>query len=157
MKINKIFLKMILIALVATIGFVAAEDATIGPYTFTIPDGYTIATQTDDTIAMQLDANNALSFATGISDDIESSKQTLISQGQELISEEEIDFNNMHFNIQAFKTDKDGTTLYSYNYICLSDDGNFVLTVVTDNADFDSDLNAEDNVAGTLLGSLSTS
>ena len=154
MKFNKIFLIMLLVAVVATVGFVAAEEATVGAYTFTIPDGYTIATQDDTTIAMQLDANNALSFATEVSDDIESSKQAFIDQGKELIAEEEMDFNNMHFNLQAFKYDQAGTTLYAYNYICLSDSGNFVLTLVTDNAEFDYDLNSEGNPAGTLLSSL---
>ena len=67
MKISKTFLLFITVILVASVGIVVAEDATVEPYTFTIPDGYTIATSDDTTCAMQKDEYNAISFATGVS------------------------------------------------------------------------------------------
>ena len=157
MKFNTKILLLITLVFVASVGVAVAEDATVSPYTFTIPDGYTVATATDTTCAMQKDATNAVSFATEVSDDIESAKQTFIDQGQTLIDEQEITYNDMSITLQAFSADKDGTTLYSYNYIMLSESGNFVVTVVTDNADFNSDLNTatgEDNPAVTIFDTI---
>ena len=157
MKFNTKILLLITLVFVASVGVAVAEDATVSPYTFTIPDGYTVATATDTTCAMQKDATNAVSFATEVSDDIESAKQTFIDQGQTLIDEQEITYNDMSITLQAFSADKDGTTLYSYNYIMLSESGNFVVTVVTDNAEFNSDLNTatgEDNPAVTIFDTI---
>ena len=157
MKLNTKILLLITLVFVASVGIAVAEDATVSPYTFTIPDGYTVATTTDTTCAMQKDAAHAVSFATEVSDDLESAKQTLIEQGQALIDEQEIKYNDMDITLQAFSADKDGTTLYSYNYIMLSESGNFVVTVVTDDPNFNSDLNsanAEDNPAVTIFDTI---
>ena len=81
-KFSKAFLLLIALVFVAGVGVVMAEDATVEPYTFTIPDGYTIATSDDTTCAMQKDEFNAISFATGVSDDLEGAKQNLIDQGK---------------------------------------------------------------------------
>ena len=53
--------------------------------------------------------------------------------------------------------DNGGTRLYVYNYIMLSADGNFVVTLTTDNADFDSDLNSEDNPVKTIFDTVQVS
>ena len=154
---NTKVLLLITLVFVASVGIVAAEDATVAPYTFTVPDGYTIATTTDTTCAMQQDDIHAISFATGVGEDLEAAKQNFIDQGQQLIDEKEMKYNDIDINLQAFSVDKDGTLLYSFNYIVLSDDGNFVVTVVTDDAEFNSDLNtanAEDNPAVTIFDTL---
>ena len=78
MNFNKKFLFLIALVFIASVGIVAAEDATVEPYTFTIPDDYTIATSDETTCAMQKDQFNAISFATGVSDDIEGAKQNFI-------------------------------------------------------------------------------
>lgn len=154
MKFNKVIILLITLALIASVGVVVAEDATVEPYTFTIPDGYTIATSDDTTCAMQKDEFNAISFATGVSDDLEAAKQTFIDQGKTLLQEENMNYNDMDIVLQAFSTEAGGTTLYVYNYVMLSADGNFVVTVTTDDADFDADLNSQDNPAATIFDTI---
>jgi hypothetical protein len=154
MKFSKILLIMAIITLIASVSFVAAEEATVGPYSFTVPDNYTIAEQKDNFISMKIDENNALSFSTDVDDDIEKSKQAFIDQGQKLITEAEMDYDDLHIYLQAFEIEKDGQTLYTYNFIYLSKDGNFVVTYVTNDTDFDYDLESEDNPVGNFLSSL---
>ena len=154
---DKKFLFLITLVFIASVGIVSAEDATVEPYTFTVPDGYTIATSDDTTCAMQKDEYNAISFATGVSDDLESAKQNFISQGKNFIKEETQNYNDMDITLQAFSTEAGGTTLYVYNYVMLSEDGNFVVTVTTDDADFDSDLNSEDNPAKEIFDTVQVS
>jgi hypothetical protein len=154
---NKKFLLLISLVFIATVGIVVAEDATVEPYTFTVPDGYTIATSDDTTCAMQKDNIHAVSFATGVGEDLEAAKQTFISQGKDFIEEKDLQYNDMDITLQEFSTDAAGTTLYTYNYIMLSEDGNFVVTVVTDDANLDSDLNtanADDNPAVTIFDTI---
>ena len=150
MKFNKVFLALIILIFVSSIGMAVAEDASIAGYSFTVPEYYTILNATDDLIVMQMDDYNVINFATGVQDDIEISKQTNIDNGWELINEDTIDYNDISINLQSFV--KDG--LYSYNYIVLSEQGNFVVTVVTNNADFDADLESEDNPAKIIFDSL---
>jgi hypothetical protein len=142
------------LVLVAGVGIVAAEEATVEPYTFTIPDDYTVATSDDTTLAMQKDEYNAISFATGVSDDLEAAKQSFIDQGKNFIEEDNLEYEGMDIVLQAFSTDVGGTTLYVYNYVMLSADGNFVVTVTTDDADFDSDLNSDDNPAKVIFDTI---
>ena len=92
MKFNKIFFVLLALVLVSSIGIAVAEDASVGPYSFTVPDGYTIANSADDSVSMQLDDNNAITFATGVSDDIDAAKENFLSQGKELIEEDTLDY-----------------------------------------------------------------
>lgn len=157
MKLSKKFLLLITLVFVASVGIVAAEEATVAPYTFTIPDGYTIATADDTTCAMQKDNFNAISFATGVTDDLESTKQTFIAQGKTLLKEEEMEYNGLNITLQAFSTEIDGNTLTAYNYVALTEQGNFVVTVTTDDANFDTDLNSDSNPAKVIFDSLQAS
>ena len=157
MKISKTFLLLITLVFVASVGIAVAEDATVAPYTFTVPDGYTIATSDDTTCAMQKDPNNAVSFATGVGDDLEAAKQTFIDQGKTFLEEDTLNYNDIDITLQAFSVDADGTTMYTYNYVVLTDEGNFVVTVATDDPDFDSDLNSDDNPAKVIFDTIQTS
>jgi hypothetical protein len=47
-----------------------------------------------------------------------------------------------------------GTNISSYNYVVLSDEGNFLVTVSSDDPNFDTDLKAEGNVAGEIFTTL---
>ena len=152
MNFNKIVILLITLAFVASVGVVAAENASVGPFTFTVPDGYTVVNTTDNLVVMQKDANNVVNFATGVGDDIESSKQSLIAEGNELIEESTLNYQNMEINLQAFKFNNG--QMLSYNYILLSDDGNFAVTVVTDDTNFDGDLEAEGNPASIIFDSV---
>lgn len=154
MNFNSKLLILITLVFIASVGIVVAEDATVEPYTFTVPDGYTITTSDDTTCAMQKDEKNAVSFATGVSDDLEAAKQNFIDQGKTLIKEESMNYNDFNITLQAFSTDADGTTLYAYNYIVLSEDGNFVVTVATDDEQFDSDLKSDDNPAKIIFDTI---
>jgi hypothetical protein len=157
MKLSKTFLLLIALVFVAGVGIAVAEDATVEPYTFTIPDDYTIATFDDTTCAMQKDEYNAISFATGVSEDLEAAKQTFIDQGKTFIEEKDLTYNDMDITLQAFSTEAGGTTLYVYNYVMLTEDGNFVVTVTTDDADFDSDLESDDNPAKVIFDTIQVS
>ncbi|WP_407414851.1 hypothetical protein [Methanobrevibacter sp.] len=154
MKFSKTFLLLITLVFVASVGMAVAEDTTVAPYTFTIPDDYTIATADDTTCAMQKDESNAISFATGVGDDLEAAKQTLIDQGKTFISEESMEYNGYDVTLQAFSVDINGNTLYCYNYAVLTESGNFVVTVTTDDANFDTDLNSDSNPAKVIFDSL---
>lgn len=149
MNFNKFFAIFIMFAMVASIGFVVAEDATVGNYTFEVPEGYNILNTTDNLVVMQMDDNNVVNFATEVNDDIESARDGQVAQGNELITEDTINYNDIEINLQAFKVA--GSDLVSYNYIVLSEDGNYAITVVTDNADFDGDLESEGNPATTIF------
>ena len=154
MKFNKAIILLISLALVASVGIVVAEDVTVNPYTFTVPDGYTVV-QSDDTIcAMQKDEFNAISFATDVTDDLESAKQSLIDQGKTFINEQEINYNDNNITLQVFSADVNGNTLYVYNYVMLSDDGNFVVSYSTNDAEFDGDLNTEGNPVSTIFDTI---
>ena len=153
-KFSKAFLLLIALVFVAGVGVVMAEDATVEPYTFTIPDGYTIATSDDTTCAMQKDEFNAISFATGVSDDLEGAKQNLNDQGKTFLKEDELEYNGMNITLQAFSAEADGTVLYVYNYVMLTEDGNFVVTVTTDDASFNDDLHADSNPAKVIFDTI---
>lgn len=137
--------------LISAVGVAVAEDATVGAYTFTVPDGYSIIQSEDNLVVMQMDEKNVVNFATEVGDDINAAKENLISQGNELTGEDTLNYNDMEINLQSFKT---SAGLYSHNYIFLGDNGNFAVTVVTDNADFDTDLAAEGNPATTIFDSV---
>ncbi len=96
MKISKKILILLSLVFIASVGVAVAEEATVTPYTFTIPDDYTVAKSDDTTCAMQKDDNNAISFTTGVDEDIEASKQNFIAQGQTLIDEKTIEHNGMN-------------------------------------------------------------
>jgi hypothetical protein len=154
MKFSKTFLLLITLVFVASVGMAVAEDTTVTPYTFTIPDDYTIATADDTSCAMQKDEFNAISFATGVGDDLEAAKQAFIDQGKTFISEESMQYNGLDITLQAFSVDVNGNTLYCYNYVALTESGNFVVTVTTDDANFDTDLNSDSNPAKVIFDSL---
>ena len=154
MKLSKTFLVLVTLILVAGIGAVVAEDATVEPYTFTVPDGYTIATSDDTTCAMQKDEFNAISFATGVGEDLEAAKQTFIDQGKTFVEEDNIEYNGINSTLQVFSVDADGTTLYIYNYVVLTEEGNFVVTLTTDDADFNSTLESQDNPVASIFDTL---
>ena len=130
MKLNKLFVALILLIFVSSIGMAAAEEASVAGYTFTVPEGYTIHETTDDSVVMQMDDNNAIVFSTTVGDDLEAAKQNFIDQGKELLEENVQDFNGLEVNLQAFSVP--GTELNSYNYVVLSDDGNFLVTISSD-------------------------
>lgn len=154
MRFTETFLVLMALALAACAGTVAAEEVSVGPYTFAVPDGYAVASDTDLVIAMKQDEYNSITFATEISDDIEASKQVLINKGYAFIDEEEMEYSGYNTTLQKFSYKADGTTLYSFNYIELIDSSNFVITLVTDNPDFDGDLNSGENPAAYIFDTL---
>lgn len=152
MKLNKIFVAIIVLIFVSSIGMAVAEDASVGGYTFTVPEGYKVLNTTEDSVVMQMDDNNAIVFSTTVGDDLEAAKENFISQGKELLEENVQDFDGLEVNLQAFSVP--GTDINSYNYVVLSEDGNFLVTVSSDDPNFDTDLKAEGNPAGEIFNTL---
>ncbi len=139
---------LLLMSIIAiSVSAVAAEQGSIGENTFDVPDGYTVAKSEDNMILMQKDANNAVTVTIDIPDDIDASKQTILDQGYELIDESTVQYADKDINVQGFT--KDGIT--SYNYIVISDDGNYVVGVVSNDPDFNGDLESGDNPAATIF------
>ena len=60
----------------------------------------------------------------------------------------------MNITLQAFSAEVDGTVLYVYNYVMLTEDGNFVVTVTTDDASFNDDLHADSNPAKVIFDTI---
>lgn len=153
MKINN-FLLFILLIVIVSLGVVYATDVTVGNYTFTAPDGYTIVKSDDTCIEMRNNTKNALSFTTGIDGDIESSKQGFIKRGYTIINEKSFEYNGHNGDLIVFSIKDNETTSFSYKYIVLSNDGNFVITVITDNSNFNGDLNSNDNPVTEIFDTL---
>ena len=81
MKMKKLLMALLLMSVIAiSVSAVAAEQAQIGQNTFDVPDGYTIVQTEDNMIMMQIDENNAVTVTIDIPDDIESSKQTILTR-----------------------------------------------------------------------------
>ncbi len=157
MKLNKALLLLVALVFVAGVGIVVAEDATVAPYTFTVPDGYSVVTSDDTTCALQKDEFNAISFATGVGEDLEAAKQNLISQGNTFVEEKDINYDGMDIKLQSFTKDVGGTKLFLYNYVMFADQGNFVVTVSTNDASFNDDLHADSNPAKVIFDSIKAS
>ena len=148
MKMKKLLMALLLMSVIAiSVSAVAAEQAQIGQNTFDVPDGYTIVQTEDNMIMMQIDENNAVTVTIDIPDDIESSKQTILDQWYELVNESTVQYADKDINVQGFTKDD----ITSYNYIVLSDDGNYVVGVVSNDPNFDGDLESGSNPAATIF------
>ena len=152
MRLNKLLIGLIILIFVSSIGMAAAEDASVAGYKFTVPEGYKVIDTTDDSVVMQMDDNNAIVFSTNVGDDLDAAKQTFIDQGKKLIEENVQDLDGMEVTLQAFSVP--GTDINSYNYIVLSDDGNVLVTISSDDPNFDTDLKSEGNPAAAIFNSL---
>ena len=89
MKFNKIFLAILAVLVVSCVGVAVAAEASIGDYTFTIPDGFKLTNSTDDATILEHDDEHAIVVM--MSDEVgsvEDAKQNLESKGYTFIGSE---------------------------------------------------------------------
>lgn len=117
---------MVLI-LACSISAISAEDATIGDYSFTIPEDYNITNQSDDVILLE---DSVQYYSLSITDvkekmDNEEILKRLTSQGYEL--EKEGNSTKGIFNVTEYTYNfKDA--YYGFLYICEDGDDKLVVT-----------------------------
>ena len=132
MKYKYLFLSFMLLILVGSITAIAANEASIGDYTFTLPDGYTIANQTEDLISMTQDDDHAIVI----------SDPEVVKSSEEFKADLEAQYN---YNQDSYK---------GFLYIChdnTDDDEVFLITLVMPE---DEDTPSEDdNPVSTILSS----
>ncbi|AMK16159.1 hypothetical protein [Methanobrevibacter olleyae] len=153
MKFKYLFLSLILLVLACSIATIAAEEAIIDDYSFTIPDGYSIVNQSEQMVSMQIDNDHAIVMSAP--DDVQSPKQFktgLEKQGYKFGDEE--NYTKGNFDIEQYNYDYD--KYQGFLYICDDntdkDDDVILITLVIPKTD---DVPSEDeNPVTGILDSL---
>ena len=112
-KITIFTLAMLILA--CSITAIAAEEVSIGDFSFEIPDDYKINQSTDEQVALEADDKHAIVIL--ISDKLADSDDTVKSlegEGYKFLGEETYDAEGYEIHQQNFE--KDGLTTYSYNF-----------------------------------------
>ena len=140
-----------LLILVGSITAIAANEASIGDYTFTLPDGYTIANQTEDLISMTQDDDHAIVISDPeVVKSSEEFKADLEADGYEF--GDEANYTSGNFDIEQYNYNQD--SYKGFLYIChdnTDDDEVFLITLVMPE---DEDTPSEDdNPVSTILSS----
>ena len=151
MKYRYLFLSFMLLILVGSITAIAANEASIGDYTFTLPDGYTIANQTEDLISMTQDDDHAIVISDPeVVKSSEEFKADLEADGYEF--GDEANYTSGNFDIEQYNYNQD--SYKGFLYIChdnTDDDEVFLITLVMPE---DEDTPSEDdNPVSTILSS----
>ena len=151
MKYKYLFLSFMLLILVGSITAIAANEASIGDYTFTLPDGYTIANQTEDLISMTQDDDHAIVISDPeVVKSSEEFKADLEADGYEF--GDEANYTSGNFDIEQYNYNQD--SYKGFLYIChdnTDDDEVFLITLVMPE---DEDTPSEDdNPVRTILSS----
>lgn len=151
MKYKYLFLSFMLLILVGSITAIAANEASIGDYTFTLPDGYTIANQTEDLISMTQDDDHAIVISDPeVVKSSEEFKADLEADGYEF--GDEANYTSGNFDIEQYNYNQD--SYKGFLYIChdnTDDDEVFLITLVMPE---DEDTPSEDdNPVSTILSS----
>ena len=150
MKYKYLFLSFMLLILVGSITAIAANEASIGDYTFTLPDGYTIANQTEDLISMTQDDDHAIVISDPeVVKSSEEFKADLEADGYEF--GDEANYTSGNFDIEQYNYNYD--SYKGFLYICHdnTDDEVFLITLVMPE---DEDTPSEDdNPVSTILSS----
>lgn len=151
MKYKYLFLSFMLLILVGSITAIAANEASIGDYTFTLPDGYTIANQTEDSISMTQDDDHAIVISDPeVVKSSEEFKADLEADGYEF--GDEANYTSGNFDIEQYNYNQD--SYKGFLYIChdnTDDDEVFLITLVMPE---DEDTPSEDdNPVSTILSS----
>ena len=115
MKYKYLFLSFMLLILVGSITAIAANEASIGDYTFTLPDGYTIANQTEDLISMTQDDDHAIVISDPeVVKSSEEFKADLEADGYEF--GDEANYTSGNFDIEQYNYNQD--SYKGFLYIC---------------------------------------
>ena len=115
MKSKSIILALAVLIMACSITAIAAESASVGDYTFEIPDDYKSTDITDTQATLEKDDTHAIVviFADSVSSS-EDAKSNLESKGYPYIGQNRYDANGYSVNQQNFE--KDGLTVYSYDF-----------------------------------------
>lgn len=115
MKSKSIILAIAVLIMACSITAIAAESASVGDYTFEIPDDYKSTDITDTQATLEKDNTHAIVviFADSVSSS-EDAKSNLESKGYTYIGQNSYDANGYSINQQNFE--KDGLTVYSYDF-----------------------------------------
>lgn len=151
MKYKYLFLSFMLLILVGSITAIAADEASIGGYTFTLPDGYTITNQTEDLISLSQDDDHAIIISDpDVVKSSEEFKADLEAQGYEF--GDEANYTSGNFDIEQYNYKSD--PYKGFLYIChdnTDDNEVFLITLVIPG---DEDAPSEDdNPVSTILSS----
>ena len=111
----KYILGMLLVLIAAT-ACVYAEDATIDDdYKFTLPDKYTVDSQTDEYFDLKMDENHMISIR--ITDDVTSDNDTikgLENQGYNVTGSQILNYSGKQISEIRYQTDSSQFYLYSW-------------------------------------------
>ena len=151
MKFKYLFLSFLVLILAGSIAAIAANEASIGDYTFTLPDGYTIANQTEDLISMTQDDDHSIVISDPeVVKSSEEFKADLEADGYEF--GDEANYTSGNFDIEQYNYNQD--SYKGFLYIChdnTDDDEVFLITLVMPE---DEDTPSEDdNPVSTILSS----
>ncbi|MBQ2961598.1 hypothetical protein [Methanobrevibacter sp.] len=152
MRFKYIFLSLMLLILVGSMTAIAAEDdyASLGDYTFDIPEGYQIADEADNMLAFEADDDHSvIVYALDSVSDLDIFKSLLDNQGCKFA--DETSFESGSFNVDQ--------STYSYmdtkGYMYICDDGSGTPVLVALGIPDSEDLpQADDNPAYQVVSSL---
>ena len=134
MKFKFLFLGLMVFIMLAGISTVSAENATVGDYTFTVPDEFSIVNQTEDMVYLE-DSLSFYSISLTVADESLDDKEImkrLLSQGYEL--EKEGNYTRGIFNVTEYTYNfKDA--YYGFLYLCENGDDRIVITHGTSGED----------------------
>ena len=134
MKFKFLFLGLMVFIMLSGISSVSAENATVGDYSFTIPDEFSIVNQTEDMVYLE-DSLSFYSISLTIADESLDDKEImkrLLSQGYEL--EKEGNYTKGIFNVTEYTYNfKDA--YYGFLYLCENGDDRIVITHGTSGED----------------------
>ena len=149
MKFKYLFLSLMILILASSIALVAAEEASLGDYSFNVPDGYEIVNQTDNLVSMQSDPDHAIVMS--LPDEVKSAadfKKSLEAEGYKFGDEDtykagDFDVSQYNYEYQDYQ---------GFLYICEGEDNPILITLVMP-ADEDAP-SPDDNPVTEIINSL---
>ena len=145
MRFKYLFLGLMLLILAGSMTAIAAADdyASLGDYTFDIPDGYQVADKADNMLTMQADDNHSvIVYALEDAGDLDIFKSLLDSQGCEFADEQTFRSRSFDVNQSTFTY----MDIQGYLYIC--DDGKGTPVLVANAVPTSEELPAPDDNPG---------
>ena len=155
MKFKYLFLSLMILVLACSVAAIAADEALLDDYKFTIPENFTIVNSTEHVISLEQDENQAIVLA--CLDEAKSPEQfkaDLEAKGFE-ISDEENNFTAGIFEVR--QSDISQNDIKGFIYICddsTDDDGDDELFITFTFKSDKDDIVADNNTVTDLLKSI---
>ena len=150
MKFNRIFIALLLLVVASSIAIACAEEVTVADHEFTIPDGYSILNNTDDSVILTQDDDHVI--VVYVPEEVRNSddaKAFLEDIGYKFIDEES--YNAAGKDVQQQNYEKDGYTVMSYVIPAGADQCIVTFTIPAD----ETAPEGADNPVTTILNSIS--